>query len=162
VVSRRALLCAAAVLPLAGCTSEPEPPPPPDPDDILRDEAAARERALLEEYDAVLLVLPTLAPRLMPLRAEHVAHLAALTGPEPSGAEPSGAASAATSPVASATAVPAVPPPATAAAALAGLMAAEREASAAHSEAALAASRELAGLLASLSASEQSHPVALA
>ena len=152
-VSRRALLAAAALAPLAGCTSEPGPPPPPDPDDLLREQAVERERSLLREYDAVLLVLPDLAPRLTPLRAEHAEHLAALTGPRPSGS-PSRAASA--------PAAPAVPPPATAQAALSALVAAEREAAAAHGAAALEASRALAALLGALSASELSHPVVLA
>jgi hypothetical protein len=45
---------------------------------------------------------------------------------------------------------------------MAGLVAAERAAGTAHRSAALEASRGLAGLLASLAASEASHPVALA
>ena len=154
-VSRRALLTAAVVAPLAACTSDPAPPPPPDPDDVLREQAVERERSLLREYDAVLLVLPDLAARLTPLRAEHAEHLAALTGPPPSG-------SASPTPAASAPDVPAVPPPATAAAALVALVAAEREAAAGHGAAVLEASPELAALLASLSASESSHPVVLA
>lgn len=151
-ISRRALLGVLAVLPAAACTSDPGPPPPPDPDDLLRDAAAERERSLLQEYDAVLLVLPSLAARLAPLRAEHVEHLAALVGAQPS-AQPS--------PAASGGGPPAVPPTATAAAALQGLVAVERAAAAAHGQAALEASRSLAALLASLSASEHSHPVAL-
>jgi hypothetical protein len=153
-VTRRALLSAAAALPLAACTSDPEPPPPPDPDDLLRESAVERERSLLAEYDAVLLVLPSLAERLLALRAEHVEHLATLTGEGPAGTP---------SPQASQPGVAAVPPTATAAAALAGLVEAERAAGAAHGAATLAArSRELAALLATLSASESSHPVALA
>lgn len=149
-LSRRALLGLAAAVPLAACTSEPEPAPPPDPDDLLREAAVARERALLREYDAVLLTLPALAARLTPLRAEHAEHLVALLG----GPEPSAPASA--------PAAPAVPPPATAAAALTGLVSAEREAAAGHRQAAVDASRELAAVLASLAASEASHPVVLA
>jgi hypothetical protein len=164
-LDRRSLLTAAGAVPLsallaaglAGCTADP-PPPPPDPDDVLRGEAAARERALLEEYDAVLLVLPALAPRLVPLRAEHAAHLAALTGASPSPFATVGRPS----PASSAVPPPQVPPPDTAAAALEALVAAERAAASAHGKAALDASPELAGLLASLSASELSHPVALA
>lgn len=54
-------------------------------------------------------------------------------------------------------------PAPTDAATLAGLVAAENAAAAAHAQAALAADeRLLAALLAALSASEQSHPVALA
>lgn len=147
-LSRRALLASAAAVPLAACTRESEPPPPPDPDDVLRDEAAERERSLLREYDAVLLVLPSLATRLAPLRAEHVEHLAALTGAEPS-------------PATSAQAPARVPPTPTVGAALKGLAEAERAAATAHGQASLEASRELAAVLASLSASEHSHPVVL-
>lgn len=149
-VSRRALLGGGLVV-LTGCTLESDPPPPPDPDDLLRAAAVSREEALLQEYDAALLVLPSLAARLTPLRAQHAEHLAALRGPATPSAAPSS----------SATPVPQVPPPPTAAAALAGLVTAERAAGDAHASAALEASRELAGLLASLSASEHSHPVEL-
>lgn len=146
--SRRVLLGAGALLPLAGCTRE-SAPPPPDPDDALRAAAVEREQTLLREYDAVLLVLPDLSARLTPLRAEHAEHLLALTREPTTGPSPS------------ASPLPQVPPPATAAAALAGLAAAERAAATGHRDAALEASRELAGLLAALSASEASHPVVL-
>lgn len=141
-LSRRALLGLAATVPLTACTSSDEGPPPlPDPDDLLRDAAVGREQALLRQYDAALLALPDLAPRLAPVRAEHAEHLAALLGAAPSAAP---------------TAAPGAP------VTLAALAVAERQAAAAHGQAALEASRELAGLLASLSASEASHPVALA
>lgn len=153
--SRRAVLAsvlaAPAAVALGGCTADSDPPLPPDPDDLLRAAAVERERSLLQEYDAVLLVLPALAPRLSPLRAQHAEHLAVLLDP----ASPSPAASSAATPP------PEVPPPPTAAAALTGLVAAERAAADAHATAALEASRELAGLLAALAASEHSHPVEL-
>jgi hypothetical protein len=136
-LSRRALLGLAAAVPLAACTADEGPPPPPDPDDLLRAAAVERERALLAMYDG-LAVLP---PAFAAVRAEHAEHLAALLGEQPSPA-PSAAPAA-----------PVAPP---------ALVAAEREAGAAHARAALGASRELAALLASLSASETSHPVALA
>ena len=60
-LSRRALLGLAAAVPLAGCTSDDGPPLAPDPDDLLRAAAVARERALLQQYDAALLALPNLA-----------------------------------------------------------------------------------------------------
>jgi hypothetical protein len=145
-LSRRALLGLAAVGPLAACTREAPAPVPPDPDDLLRSAAADRERALLREYDAALLALPALAARLAPVRAEHAAHLAALLGPEPT----------ATGQPAATTAPPAEP------ASVQRLVAAERAAATAHGGAALEASQQLAGLLASLAASEASHPVALA
>lgn len=158
-VGRRALLAGAALLPLAACTTEPAPPPPPDPDDLLRSAAAARERALLAEYDRLLVVLPALAVRLLPLRAEHAEHLLALTGPPPTGSPtPSVPPTASPLPL-----PPAVPPPPATADALAALLAAEQAAAGAHTAEALdARDRDLAGLLASLAASESSHAVALA
>ncbi len=149
--SRRAVLAAApALLLAAGCTAEePAPRPEPvDPDDALRSAAAERERALLREYDAVLAARPGLAPRLAPVRDHHAQHLEALVGP-PRTASPSPSA------------VAALPVPADDAGALARLVAAERAAGDAHARDCLAASRVLAPVLASLSASELSHPVAL-
>lgn len=147
--TRRAVLAGGPALLLAACSAD-EPAARParvDPDDALRSAAAERERALLREYDAVLAARPGLAPRLGPVRGQHAEHLAALVGPGPS---------------ATATAVPsAVPPPADDAAALARLAAAERAAGDAHAADCLAASRALAPVLASLSASELSHLVAL-
>jgi hypothetical protein len=146
-LSRRALLGLVAAMPLAACTEQQGPPPPPDPDDLLRAAAVEREQGLLRAYDDALLLLPALAPRLVPLRTEHAEHLAALTGE----------AAATGSPVPSPSG-----PPLSAQVALRGLVQAERTAGAAHGQAALQASRDLAGLLASLSASELSHPVVLA
>ncbi len=158
--SRRALLAAApALLLAAACTAdEPGPAPRPapvDPDDALRDAAAARERSLLAEYDAVLTARPGLAGRLAAVRGHHAEHLAALLGAAAS-APPS------PSPSAPAAVAPAVPPPADDAAALARLVAAERAAGDGHAADCLRASTSLAPVLASLSASELSHPVALA
>lgn len=154
--TRRQLLGAGSLVLLAGCTDAPPPAlAPVDPDVALRAAAVARERALLEAYDGALLALPGLASRLVPLRAEHAAHLVALTGP-PSSPKPSAAPSRSTG------GAPAVPPAATAASALAGLVQAERAAASGHAADVTAASRGLAGLLAALSASEASHPVVLA
>ena len=162
--TRRAVLAGAPLLLLtavstAACTSpEPAPRPEPvDPDDALRSAAAERERALLREYDAVLAARPALAPRLTAVRAHHAEHLEALLGPSPSPSAGPAPASAVAS------AVPSSPPaPADDASALARLVAAERAAGDAHAADCLAASRSLAPVLASLSASELSHPVALA
>ncbi len=134
---------------LAACRDDAEPVPV-DPDDALRAAAAERERALLARYDAVLAAEPELSARLLPLRGHHAEHLLALVGPPASGRP-----SPTTGPPA------AVPPPAGAAAALRDLVAAERAAGAAHATDCLTASRSLASVLASLSASELSHPVAL-
>jgi len=143
---------------VGACTSTPEanPPPPPDPDDALREATADRERALLGLYDAALLAAPQLAALLAPLRAHHEVHLAAVT--DPAAAIPSPTAS-----VAAASPSPSPLPPLPPGDARAALAEAERTAGAAHAADALAArDNSLAALLASLSASEQSHPVALA
>ena len=157
--TRRQLLGAGALV-LTGCTSQAPPvdtppvddlpvsPPPPDPDDALRAAATARERDLLRAYDDALLAAPSLAARLGPLRAEHAEHLRSLLGP----AEPPPPPSAA----------PVRAPRPAPGAVLAGLVRAEQAAAAAHAADVPAASRQLAGLLAVLSASEASHPVALA
>ena len=169
--SRRRLLvlgsAAVTASALAACTGDAEPPPasapspspaavPVDPDVALRAAAAARELALLARYDAVLAARPGLSARLQPLRGHHAQHLAALRDPAAS-PSPTGAA-----PSPSAAAPPAVPVPADDAAALAALTAAERETGQAHGRDCLAASRPLAAVLGSLSASELSHAVALA
>lgn len=139
--SRRRLLQAGLLAPLAACTSSPSPPSPRprpalvDPDVALRAAAVAREQQLIARYAG------TSSPAALAIRAEHEQHLLALGGPV-------------ASPVAS-------PIPA-AAASVPQLVAAERAAAAAHAADALRASRGLAALLASLAASEASHPVALA
>ena len=154
-IHRRGLLQAGLLLPallpgLAACTEPVLPEPPPDPDAPLRDGAAAREQALLAAYDAAIASAPGLAVRLRALRAEHAEHLAALTPgvppPPPDGAPP---------------AVREKPARQKPARVLARLAAQERAAAAGHASAALDASPRLAQLLASLAASEGSHPVAL-
>lgn len=144
---------------LAACTADgrPSPPPPPDPDVGRADEAAERERRLLAAYDAAVVLAPALADLLTPLRAEHAEHLAALGVaelPAPT-ADPS-----APPPVAVLPPPPALPSdPAALRAALAEL---ERATANVHGDAAVLAGRGLAVVLASLAASEASHPVALA
>jgi hypothetical protein len=162
-LSRRALLSLPPLALAAACTdSDPDPvragrsarppaPPPPDPDDAPRAAAVARERTLVQHYDATITALPALAGRLAPLRTQHQTHLAALLGTT---ASPS--TSPAAQPSAGAVAVPATP-----AAALSALSALERSTGQAHGDACLTVSRALAGVLASLSASELSHPLAL-
>ena len=157
--SRRQVLRATLAFPLsaglgaglAGCTdAPPRPPVPVDPDDALRAAAVDRETDLLRAYDAAVLLRPDLAALLQPLRAEHAEHLLALTGPP-------------TLPPVSPPVMPLAPAPnSPAAPLLTGLIKAERRAGAGHAADALVASRSLASLLAALSASEFSHPVALA
>ena len=181
--TRRGLLMAGPVLLMgAACTADSPRPAPPrptpapvDPDDALRRAAAERERAVLREYDAVLAALPDLAARLQPLRGHHVEHLEALapqgasaspssadggSGAGSSSGRPSGGPSGGPSGAPSG-GPPPVPPAADRAGALRRLVAVERSAGLAHARDCLTASRALAAVLASLSASELSHPVAL-
>ena len=168
--TRRALLlggAAGGAALLTGCTGDdgpPEPPPPPHPDLVLADEAAARERTLLQAYDLALQQRPDLAPLLAPLRAEHAEHVTALDVPELE--TPAPTSPGATAPPPGDTSTPATPPPppllpADPAAVPAALAELERSTAAAHSEAVLRAGRGLAVVLASAAASESSHAVAL-
>ncbi len=156
--SRRELL---GLLLVTGCSAAPTPPAPPpppvDPDLALRAAAAVREQVLLRAYDAALLAAPSLTSRLTPLRAEHAEHLAALAERSRASAAPAVSPTAPPAPAPS----PAVPVP-DSRTVLAGLVRAERTAATGHAADVAAASRALAGLLAALSASEASHPVALA
>lgn len=158
--SRRAVLAAGLLLPFTACTitgctrdTAPGPPPPADPDIALRAAAVARERNLLELYDGALAASPHGNTVLGPLRAEHATHLAALGVPA-AALDPT-PASGPSSPAAAGPS-PAAPPPSTA-----DLTAAEVAASAGHGRDVLLASRALAALLATLSAAEASHAVAL-
>lgn len=135
--TRRAVLTgSAAAAALTACTRTSRrraaAPAAVDPDVELRAAAVAREQSLLDAYDAAA-TNPGLQARLAPLRAEHAAHLQAL------GALP----------------VPGIPPPSTPT--LSQLIALERRAAAAHTAAAVPASRRLAPVLASLAASETTH-----
>ena len=143
--SRRRLLQAALLSPVvAACTSKvADRPVRVDPDVAIRAAAIARERDLLARYAGVGDVPPSVARRLAGIRAEHEQHLAALVPPAPSpGASALGPAVIAT-------------------ASTRELVTAERLAAAGHAAAALAASRPLAVLLASLAGSEASHAVVL-
>jgi len=133
--SRRQLLVGTALLPVAACTHR-DAPVKVDPDDAIRAAAVERELSLIALYAGAA------SPAAVAVRADHQAHLAALTR--------------------GATASPAASPAPAPALTTAALVAAERAAATAHAAAALEASPELAGTLASLAASEASHPVALA
>lgn len=142
-LSRRHALGSAAAALLAACTSRPRPARTVDPDDALVAAAVLRELALLDGYDAAAAAAPTLRARLAPLRANHVAHLAALGHAEPtSGPAP----------------VVATRKPAQV---LQQLRVQEHTAAAAHAEASVTASRTLAATLASLAACEASHGAVL-
>lgn len=159
------MLGAVVALPVvAACTpaapdAAPAPTPTTDPDVSLGAQAAARERTLLASYDAAILAAPALADKLGPLRAEHATHLTAIAAQTPPSARP----------LTPQQTPPTSPPPPTAAAApadpavvLASLTQAERTAAVGHGDAAIAAGRALAAVLAAVAASEASHPVALA
>lgn len=103
------------------------------------------EATLLATYDAAIAAHPSLEGKLAPMRADHAAHLHALAAmirsaaPKPEGAGhwPTGAA------------------------ALAALVAAEKSAAADRATACVAAARDRAPVLASISASEAVHVAVL-
>jgi hypothetical protein len=150
--SRRRLLQATVLPPLAWLTSACTPtrrrPGAVDPDVALRQAAIAREESLVAGYTAANLSSPAVAMQVAGVVADHRQHLLALGVAGP----PTGSAA------------PAMPGPTAApgpAPTLAQLSAAERAAAAQHGADALLASPRLAAVLASLAASEASHPVAL-
>lgn len=154
-LTRRRLLTGALAVPAvgllaSGCSTDTAPVGP-TPDETARDTARADEQQLLDRYAATLSTHPELAGQLGPVRDEHVAHLHALAPPPTSGTpSPTGAASAAASPVD----VPADPDTAVRA-----LVAAESVAAAARGQQVPVTGAELAVLLASIGASEQTHAV---
>jgi len=111
---------------LAGCRPRHRSETAPDPDDALRAAALEREQELVAAYASVISARPALAARLRPLAADKAVHVAALGTP------------------------PAVTSAATT---VTQLRALERTAATEHGRAAVQASRTLAPLLASLSAS---------
>lgn len=138
---------------LSGCTSAGDAPER----DAVSDALAALwagERRLVDRYEAVLGRFPALAPRLAPVRDDHLAHADALRSVLDARRSPTASASA--SAVASPPAVPA-----TAAAALADLAGAETAAASACTSACLRAQGDAAALLASIAACEASHLVVL-
>ncbi|MDP9183126.1 MAG: hypothetical protein M3P04_10175 [Actinomycetota bacterium] len=156
--TRRQLLLGVTASALAACTTDkPTKSAAPTLDDILRSEAVARERGLVDAYQAALLDRPELTPALAPLLAEHAAHLAALQ-PVPSPTPTPDASTGSPSPT------PRARPRQTV---LRELALQEKRAAAAHAnaaeraESATGCDRVLAPLLASLAASEASHAVVL-
>ncbi len=181
-------LGAAGIALVAGCTSAPAGHPRPSPTPTGPDPQLAdleSERVLLASYDAVLRAHPTLSGRLHPIRADHVAHVAALrrlvapesghhrtspgsgtpaSGTPASGTPASGTPASGTSASTRAPTSPAPTPPripADPVAALGLLRTAERSASAARTRSCLAAVTDRAALLGSIAASEASHGVLL-
>ena len=150
-------LGAGALSPLAGCTKTPSSAPSPqrEPDPVRAVDLAAVARALATSQDltaryaAAIAAFPDLAGLLVPLEAEHAAHVAALDTTPASGtaAPPSSTASG--------------PAPAVAGEALAALAAAERASAAARVADLLAASPAVARLLASIAACQAAHAAVL-
>lgn len=155
VLSRRRLLAGLALVGAGAVACEPGGDPaapapttsPPPPDPLLAE--LVDERALLVLYDAVARRHPALRTRLAGPRADHAEHVTALE--QLLGTTPAPTAS-----------VPAVGVPAAPKAALAALRSAERAAANARSAAALDATGERSGVLASIAASEATHGLVLA
>lgn len=152
-LTRRALLRSAVATPaLVACDRVSPPAPAPARPEVAA--AAREEERLIALYDTALAALPptsAVAPLLLAVRDEHVAHLVAFGG------QPTAAGAGTSSPAAPA----ATAAPLAAAPTVAALAQAEREAAAAHASAAVAAPHALAQLLASAAASEESHAVVL-
>ena len=130
--SRRTVLVGGALGLTAACRRRAAAPP--DPDTALRAAALQREQELYAAYQSVMAARPALVPHVSLLAADKAVHVAALGTP-----------GTVTSTV---TTVP-------------QLRALERSAAAAHSSAALRASRRLAPLLATLAASSSTAAAAL-
>ena len=161
--SRRAVLVAGLLLPVAGCTRSSAPDAresalpgrpsgtgpatgaPPDAAAALRAAAGERERTLLALYDEVLSAGTAREELVRALREEHAAHLVALGLPSPDPAPAPAPAARSRRPDARQR-----------------LDSAERRAADQHARDAVAAPRELAAVLAQLAAAEDSHRTALA
>lgn len=156
---RRSLLVSAAgAALLVGCSAGAEDSGStggsPSAAERARARAAADSEDLLERYDAVLAVHPTLAERLGPLRAEVVRHAAAFgsgSGGSTASSSPTASASASTS------ASPSAAVPGNESDALAGLAAAERSLADRRARALVGLPGELARLLASVAAAGAGH-----
>lgn len=162
VIARRRLLHAGAVALLGlgtGCrASGPAPPRPAgDPDVALRARIGAQEGRLIAAYDATMVRYPKLRAALAPVRADHAAHLVAVSD-RPS----AGGSATAPSPTGSpdGTAKP-WPVPSSAERAVRALVAAERGAAAARAADCRGAELDLAGLVASIGGSAAAHAAVL-
>jgi len=153
---RRSLLVSAAgAALLVGCSAEAEESGStggsPSAAERARARAAGDSEGLIERYDAVLAVHPTLTERLGPLRAEVLRHAEAF------GAGRKQKASATASPSVSASASPSAAVPANEKDALAELAAAERSLADRRAKALVELPGELARLLASVAAAGAAH-----
>lgn len=144
------MLAGGSLLAVVGCLG-PADISPVDPfaaERRLRARVAREVAELSARYDAVLARFPGAADELATLAAEHVAHAAALHGPQPSPSRGRTTASASPAPAAV---------PATLAEARKELAVAEREASERRTRQAVAAPAGTARLLASIAACEAAH-----
>lgn len=153
-----------------GCTSgDDDPDSPgadggePDPDLELLARAIREKQALLDDYAAATARHAQLTERLAPMRADHEAHLAALTGFRPDVPAPDAAPSAVLSAGPSASASPTGPTVATdRARAVEDLAAAEqRAANRRIGQCGTARDPKLARLLASIGGCEAAHTAVL-
>ena len=146
-----------ALSPLAGCTKAPAAAPSPqrEPDPVRAVDLAVVARALAASQDlaaryaATIAASPDLAGLLVPLAAEHAAHVAALDTTPASG---TAAAPSSTAPG---------PAPVAPGEAMAALAAAERASAAARVDDLLASSPAVARLLASIAACQAAHAAVL-
>jgi hypothetical protein len=137
------------------------------PDQLVAQQVAAAEQALLAAYDAVTVAHPELAGRLAPFRADHAAHLHGLVpGATPStrtssNTAPSSAAPVSSAPSSSASAGPPVSSPPASTAILHQLANLERSAAAARLQDVATTSGSLARLIASIGGCEAAHAALL-
>lgn len=144
---------AAVVAGAAGCTS---PPPKPKPDPLAP--VLTGTLALRAAYDATIRQHADLANTLTPLRADHDAHVRALTQ-----AIRAALPTDRPTPSASPTPTPTVPPvPASASEAQAALATAEQQAQQVAAQACLTAPADRARLLGSITACRATHRTVLA
>jgi hypothetical protein len=135
--------------------------------DLAVKRAAAAEQALLLAYDAATGEHPELADRLAPLRADHAAHLVALTpgAPTASASAPAPAPASPPPPAVGSAAVGSAPVGAASASdplvVLAGLASLERQAAAARLDDLAVTSGSLAMVLASIGGCEAAHAALL-
>ncbi len=158
VLTRRRLLQVGALALVglgAGCrASGPAPPRPAgDPDVALRARIGAQEGRLIAAYDATMVRYPRLRAALAPVRADHAAHLVAVSDRPAAG----GSATAAVPTGSSGADARAWPVPGNAEQAVRALVAAERGAATARAADCRGAPRELAGLVASIGGSAAAH-----
>jgi hypothetical protein len=157
--SRRSLLRAGATLAVAGgigvaagCTSGPSTPAPPDPVTVALTALLKSEQALVAGYDAAISAHSQLGGRISGVRADHAAHVKALTALL-ARREPDASPSPSTAPAPADNSLSS----GSSSSARQQLATLERQQATAAITGCLAASGDEAALLASLAASEMTH-----